>query len=280
MTKKNAFTLIELLVVIAVIALLVGILLPSLNRARELAKRATCGANLNGIGKAMYLYSTNYGGMFPTSPCQIWGRDPSYTQWTGKVGTYRTSAVAPPSDCTDNSVSASWWLLLRKGYVSPKSFICGSTDDIEDGLDGGSASDLWDFEVYNNFSYSMQMPYGKTLMHISLPAGRGIMADKSPLFDSSTGALTGVSIKDATATGTTQAQIESNNSHNHSQDGQNVMYLDAHVKWVVNANAGIGADHIYSRYDPDASGNASNPKIGTVGNNCGTYTEEDTLLVH
>ena len=53
MRRTKGFTLIELLVVIAIIALLVSILLPSLNRARELAKRAICGANLNSIGKGI-----------------------------------------------------------------------------------------------------------------------------------------------------------------------------------------------------------------------------------
>lgn len=41
------------------------VLLPALNRARELAKRAMCGANLNGIGKAMSLYAASYRDEFP-----------------------------------------------------------------------------------------------------------------------------------------------------------------------------------------------------------------------
>ena len=65
MRRGNGFTLIELLVVIAIIALLVSILLPSLNRAKELARRTSCMANLSGIGKALALYTAEHDRQYP-----------------------------------------------------------------------------------------------------------------------------------------------------------------------------------------------------------------------
>lgn len=61
-TEKRfcGFTLIELLVVIAIIALLVSILLPSLNTARDLAKQALCSTHLKSIGTANQMYFLDY----------------------------------------------------------------------------------------------------------------------------------------------------------------------------------------------------------------------------
>ena len=57
MCRRNGFTLIELLVVIAIIALLMAILIPTLNRAREQGKRAACLSNVKQLGLAWVLYA-------------------------------------------------------------------------------------------------------------------------------------------------------------------------------------------------------------------------------
>ena len=63
---RAAFTLIELLVVVAIIAILAAMLLPALSAAREKARRATCTMNLNQIGKALEMYTSDYGEYLPS----------------------------------------------------------------------------------------------------------------------------------------------------------------------------------------------------------------------
>ena len=62
MVKRRGFTLIELLVVIAIIALLMAILMPALNRARELGRRSVCMGNLKQLVFAWVMYADDNGG--------------------------------------------------------------------------------------------------------------------------------------------------------------------------------------------------------------------------
>lgn len=62
---RRGFTLVELLVVIGIIAVLIGILLPTLNRAREAAKRTQCLSNLRQIGTLLNMYANAHNGQVP-----------------------------------------------------------------------------------------------------------------------------------------------------------------------------------------------------------------------
>ncbi len=106
---KKGFTLVELLVVIGIIALLISVLLPALNKAREAANTIKCSANLHSIGSGISLYVADYKGTLPASNFYVGLQivnggaqqlpatpDHGYVHWSGYL--YAGSKHSDPAD--------------------------------------------------------------------------------------------------------------------------------------------------------------------------------------
>jgi prepilin-type N-terminal cleavage/methylation domain-containing protein/prepilin-type processing-associated H-X9-DG protein len=126
--KSQAFTLVELLVVIAIIGLLVSLLLPALNKAREASTTIACAARMRQLSTAVFLYANANQGTLPpmcktynTFPSGNWKSPTIFPQGTeGVLAQYLGSRASLNS--TGNALQAS------------RLYRCPSFDAVDDGL--------------------------------------------------------------------------------------------------------------------------------------------------
>ena len=94
MKKIQKFTLIELLVVIAIIAILAGMLLPALSRARETAKKSNCLSNMKQLATATLMYAGDSDDFMPISNVTIPNvPNLGFASWKGQIMPYTSKNV-------------------------------------------------------------------------------------------------------------------------------------------------------------------------------------------
>ena len=204
--------------VIAVISLLVSILVPSLQRAKDLAQRVVCAASLRAVGLSLTCYGEDNDAKIPVNGLE-------YNQYLYNLHHYGFQIW----------YRCSLLHLANTGYIEPQTFFCAGSDygDMDSSWPGpppGWSERYWGNHIYVGSSGMVLVNYLPAAGTV-VESSNGLMSDPGTLLvaDYSHGPDYAFEIY----------------RWNHADEGGNRLYNDAHVEWVDASNRNGG--HVSGR---------------------------------
>ena len=175
-SSVKGFTLVELLVVIAIIGILIALLLPAVQAAREAARRMGCTNNMKQVGLALHNYHSAHNqfpigyGDYASGSINLWPWTARILPYLGEQATY--DLIPWEEDCVNKPISQSMHVINELNIAA---FMCGSDPLVQ--IKWNEGSHLHDYGIPWGDHERSRISYGEILDQAHLTAADTVMTE-------------------------------------------------------------------------------------------------------